>query len=327
MEFKHLSLFLNIPLLLIGFFLLNRGAGMLIDGSTSILRKISVPETAINFTAIAFGTSLPKLFTVLLSAYNGYTDLVIGTILGSCIFNLIGVLAIVGLTRPIRTHLTTATIGIATLLFSTVLFYFLANDVLISNRSGINFSRTDGYILLAGFVLFMTYGYFNIKKHHTIWFTDEQPEQHFYPVWFAIILILVGILGLVAGGVLCVNNLIDISQKYHISQKFLGQGILSVGGSFVMLYWIISTKSHSSKFELSNLIGLDMLNLLGMTGATALIMPFAYNKVFNFDVLLFFCITILLLLLLWMGKKLTITKAKAKLLLVVLLLYLVYLFL
>ena len=95
-------------------------------------------------------------------------------------------------------------------------------DVLISNRSGINFSRTDGYILLAGFVLFMTYGYFNIKKHHTIWFTDEQPEQHFYPVWFAIILILVGILGLVAGGVLCVNNLIDISQKYHISQKFLG---------------------------------------------------------------------------------------------------------
>jgi cation:H+ antiporter len=71
---------------------------------------------------------------------------------------------------------------------------------------------------------------------------EEVPSS--YALWFSLILIVVGVVGLIAGGVLVVDNLIDISRKFDLSQRFLGQFILSLGGSFVMLYWIMITSQN-----------------------------------------------------------------------------------
>lgn len=329
MEIKYLTLLLNIPMLLLGFFLLNRGAGMLVDGSTSIARKLKLPESFISFTIVAFGTSLPKTFTVLLAAYNGYFDLVLGTVIGSCIFNFLGVLSITGFFRPIRANRNTATIGILSLIISSMLLFFLANKSIssVTNITTLSINRYEGWILLSGFILFMIYGYFNVKKHHVIWFDEIETDHQYYAVWFAVLLILVGIVSLIAGGVVVIDNLIDISRKFQISQRFLGQFILSVGGSIVMLYWIMITKTNQSKFELSNLVGQNMLNILGMLGVAAIIQPMAYNVSFNTDIFILIGISLLLMMMLWMGKKLTLNLWKCRLLFLLLLVYITYLFL
>ncbi len=326
MEVRNISLLLNIPLLFIGFFLLNRGAGMLVDGGSSIARKLKLPETMISFTIVALGTSLPKLFTVFLAAYNGYFDLAVGTIIGSCIFNLLGVLSIAGFFRPIRSNRNTALFGFLGLLFSTILVYFLANYQMGHSAANYSITKMEAIVLCVGFVIFMTYGYFNVKQHHAIWFTETEVEQHAYPIWFSVILLLVGILGLVAGGVLCVDNLVDISRKYHLSQRFLGQFILSVGGSFVMLYWLMITKTNQSKFELSNLIGQNMLNLLAMLGVAAFIQPIVFNPSFNIDLFILLGVSILMMVLLWIGKKLTLNLWKCRFLFLLMLFYITYLF-
>ncbi|MFN8294770.1 MAG: hypothetical protein U0T69_01175 [Chitinophagales bacterium] len=327
MQLQNISLLLNIPLLLIGFFLLNRGSGMLVDGGSSIARRLQLPESMISFTVVAFGTSLPKIFTVLLAAYNGYFDLVIGTIIGSCIFNFLGILSITGFFRPIRANKNTATIGILSLVMSSVLLLFVANkNIFSSDASSFIIDKPEAFILLIAFVLFMTYGYFNVKKHHTIWFNEEEEEPSYYAVWFSIILILVGIIGLIAGGVLVVDNLIDISRKFDLSQRFLGQFILSLGGSFVMLYWMMITKSNQSKFEVSNLVGQNMLNILGMLGVAAFIQPIQYNTVFNLDIFILIGISLLIMAMLWMGRKLTLNLWKCRFLFFLLLLYVLYLF-
>ena len=140
-------------------------------------------------------------------------------------------------------------------------------------------------------------------------------------------MIFVGIIGLIAGGVLVVDNLIDISRKFDISQRFLGQFILSVGGSFVMLYWIMITKSNESKFEVSNLIGQNMLNILGMLGIAAFIQPMHYNPAFNLDIFILIGITLLIMAMLWFGRKLTLNLWKCRFLFLLLLIYILYLFL
>ena len=300
---------------------------MLVDGSTSVARRLKLPESMISFTIVALGTSLPKIGTVLLAAYNGYFDLVIGTIIGSCIFNLLGILSIVGFSRPIRVNKNTATTGILSLVGSSILLYFIANRNLFSPlTTSLVISKYEAFILLTVFVLFMTYGYFNVKKHHTIWFNETESEPSYYVVWLSIILIIVGIVGLIAGSVLVVDNLIDISRKFDLSQRFLGQFILSLGGSFVMLYWIMITKSNQSKFEVSNLVGQNMLNILGMLGIAAFIQPIQYNSAFNIDIFILICISLLIMGMLWMGRKLTLNLWKCRFLFLLLIAYVLYLF-
>lgn len=300
---------------------------MLVDGGTSIARRLKLPESMISFTVVAFGTSLPKTGTILLAAYNGYFDLVIGTVIGSCIFNFLGILSIVGFSRPIRVNKYTATIGILSLLVSSILLYFIANKNLFPNPASVLvITKPEAFILLIAFVMFMTYGYFNVKKHHTIWFNETEEEPSYYAVWFSIILIIVGVVGLIAGSVLVVDNLIDISRKFDLSQRFLGQFILSLGGSFVMLYWMMITKSNQSKFEVSNLVGQNMLNILGMLGVAAFIQPVQYNSAFNTDIFILIGISLLIMGMLWMGKKLTLNLWKCRFLFFLLLVYVLYLF-
>ncbi len=300
---------------------------MLVDGSSSIARKLNLPESMVSFSVVAFGTSLPKMFTILLAAYNGYYDLVFGAIIGSCIFNLLGMLSITGFFRPIRSNKYTATIGLLSLISSALLLYFLANkSVLGATTNVLSVTKNEAFILIAFFILFMTYGYFNVKKHHVVWFDEHKEKPSHYAVWFSIIMIVVGIIGLIAGGVLVVDNLIDLSRKFFISQRFLGQFILSVGGSFVMLYWIMITKTNEAKFELSNLIGQNMLNILAMLGIAAFIQPMQYNPAFNVDIFILIGITILIGIMLWFGNKLTLNLWKCRFLFALLLIYVLYLF-
>lgn len=328
MQIQHLTLLLNIPLLFIGFFLLNRGSGLLIDGTASIARRLQIPESMISFTVVALGTSLPKAFTVLLAAYNGYFDLMLGTIIGSCIFNLLGVLSITGFFRPIRANKNTASIGIMSVVISALLLFVLINYPTFSVTSQTLFiTKNNAIILLIAFVIFMTYGYFNIKNHQTIWFDETEIETPtYYAVWVSFLLIIVGIVGLVAGGVLVIDNLIDVSRKYNMSQRFLGQFVLSLGGSIVMMYWIMITKTHRSKFEVSNLLGQNMLNLLGILGVAAFIQPIQFNPRFNVDIFILIGGTLLIAVLLWMGNKLTLNLWKCRFLFFLFLLYILYLF-
>lgn len=327
MFFKHQTLVLNIPLLLIGFFLLNRGAGMLVDGAASIARKFKFPESMIGFTIVALGSSLPKFFTNIIASMNGYDDLLLGNIIGSGIVNLLGIIGLVSLYRPIRSTRYTLIFGLPIAVLATGLVYLLSNNIYILNYDDkLVLSQKDGIFLLIAFVLFMTYGYFNVKNNHAVWFGENTPEITYYPLVFSIILVIVGLLGLYAGAILAIDNLIDISRKYAISERFLGQCILSVGGSIVMYWWTKNFNVNQSRFELSQLLGTNLLYILGVLGTCAIIAPITFNPLYNLDLYLLGSATIVIFLLLIIGKKLVIQKWKSNLLVILFLAYIVYLF-
>jgi cation:H+ antiporter len=321
------TLILNIPLIIIGFFLLNRGAGMLIDGGASVARKFKLPESMIGFTIVALGAALPKFFTSIMAAMNGYNDLLLGSLIGSGIVNLLGIVGLVGLNRPIRSSRYTAFIGLPVGVLCTVLVYGLSNNQLIfSYDKTPMLSFKDGIFLLAAFVLFMTYAYFNVKRNHTVWFVEDKEKLQYYPMLFSIILVIVGILGLYAGALLVVDNLIDISRKYDLSQRFLGQCVLSVGGSLVMYWWTKNFQNNQTRFELSQLVGTNMLYLLGVLGVCAVIAPITFNAFYNIDLYILLGVNALMILLLITGKKLILQKWQCQLLLLLFVAYIVYLF-
>lgn len=328
MFFKHQTLVLNIPLLLIGFFLLNRGAGMLIDGASSIARRLKVPESAIGFTIVAFGTTLPKVFTNIIAAMNGYNDLLVGNIIGSNLVNLLGIVSFVGFSRVIRVNRYTLLIGIPFSILSVFLVYILSNNTfnLVSYDNAYMLSKTDGIIMLVFFVIFMTYGYFNAKKNHNIWFRGDTSEIQYYNIFFSIILFIVGILALYAGAILAVDNLIDLSRKYDISQRFLGQFVLSVGGSIVMFWWTKNFKTNQTKFEFSTLLGTNILYVLAVFGVCAIIQPIVFNPKFNFDLFLVIITNVILMFLFALGRKLSLNKWKCQILFILFLAYIIYLF-
>ncbi|HMU98544.1 MAG TPA: hypothetical protein PLJ37_05620 [Chitinophagales bacterium] len=328
MYFKHQTLVLNIPLIIIGFFLLNRGAGMLVDGASSIARKFKFPETMVGFTIVALGTALPKFFTNIIAVMNGYNDLFLGNIIGSGIVNLLGIIGLVGLNRSMRATRYTVFIGFPIAILSTFLVYILSNNLFLfkTNEATPDLDFNDGIYLLIAFVLFMTYAYFNVKKNHTIWFTKDTEEPEFYPFVFAVILVVVGVVGSYAGAILVVDNLIDLSRKYDISQRFLGQFILSVGGSLAMFWWTKNFKINQTRFEISQLLGTNLLYLLGILGTCAIIAPIPFNIRYNLDLFLLIIANIVMILLLVIGRKLSINLWKSKVLVFLFLVYITYLF-
>src|SRR3989344_4824148 len=88
-------------LLLIGFIFLIKGAGFLVDGASSLAKKFNISNLVIGLTVVAFGTSAPELFVNLFASINGTTDIAIGNIVGSNIVNILFILGICAVIRPL----------------------------------------------------------------------------------------------------------------------------------------------------------------------------------------------------------------------------------
>ena len=91
---------LNAVLLIVGFVLLIFGADKLVDGASALARKYNIPNIVIGLTIVAFGTSAPELVVNVFAAVSGNTELMLGNVLGSNIFNALGILGICAVMAP-----------------------------------------------------------------------------------------------------------------------------------------------------------------------------------------------------------------------------------
>src|SRR5680860_103472 len=135
-------------LFIAGFFALIKGSSLLIEGSSSIAKKLKIPSIIIGLTIVAFGTSAPEFVISILSSIEGHTDLAIGNILGSNIANILLIMGISALIYPITIKKSTALKEVPLSLLAVVVLGLLIND-----RTGFyGLSRLDGLILLIFFV-------------------------------------------------------------------------------------------------------------------------------------------------------------------------------
>ncbi|MCI8519230.1 MAG: calcium/sodium antiporter [Clostridia bacterium] len=270
--------------ILVGFALLIKGADFLVEGASNIAKKFHIPEIIIGLTIVSIGTSMPEMFVSLTSSIDGYSDMAMGNVIGSNVCNLLLILGLSTIIRPVKFQKETRLIEIPMCLIITFLFLVLCNI-----EGGI--SRTDGIILLTCFTLFIGYTIFmGIKGENfdkEVEQKDKDDNSKDISLVKSIIFVILGAVGLKFGGDFTVDNAVVIAKMFGISEQIISLTILAIGTSLPELVTSVTAAiKGNSDIAIGNIIGSNIFNMLFIIGVTSLIKPITYNISYNLDMVI-----------------------------------------
>lgn len=283
--------------IIIGFALLIKGADFLVDGSSNIAKKFHIPEIIIGLTIVSIGTSMPELFVSATSALEGHSDISMGNVIGSNVCNLLLILGVSTIIKPIKFQRETRLIEIPMCLALTIIFMIICNTNAI-------ISKVEGIILLLLFLVFISYTIFMGKKGEKFDNEDntkekiiDKNENNEISILKNIVLIILGIVGLKIGGDLTVDNAVIIAEKFGISEKIISLTILAIGTSLPELVTSVTAAiKGNSDIAIGNIIGSNIFNMLLIIGVSSLINPIVYNISYNFEMIILILGVVLLAL-------------------------------
>lgn len=317
---------LNVIMIIIGFVLLIKGADFLVDGASEIAKKFHIPEIVIGLTIVAIGTSMPELVVSVTSALEGYSDLAIGNVVGSNLANMLLILGVCSIIRPLVFKKETRLFEIPFTVFATILLFFLC-----INGSGeqINtITREEGIILLVFCVLFIIYNLIMAKKGEE--FDKEKSileirteDDKKVPLWESLFGIVIGIVGLKLGGDLVVNNSVEIAKFLGISEKLISLTIVAFSTSLPELITsIAATRKGETDMAIGNILGSQLFNILLIIGVSAVLTPINYSTSYNSNIILLIVGSIVLGLFPFIGKKNEMTRSNGVLFVLTYIIYL-----
>lgn len=308
-------------LVFVGFVALIVGANWLVDGAASLAKKYKVSDLVIGLTIVAFGTSAPELVVNSVASVNGYSDIILGNIIGSNNFNLFIILGMAGLIMPIKVQSSTVRKEIPISLIVAVLLLFMLNDFKFSGIT--TGSRMEGGILLVLFCLFLLFVFRQMKKDPAIPAQEPHHVKTTFTIWREI---LTGFAGLLVGGQLVVVHSVNIADALGVSEKIIGLTIVAAGTSLPELVTsVVAASKKNSDIAIGNIVGSNIFNILLIFSISSLINPITYNSKFNTDLLILVGGTVLLLLFMLTGKRNVLDRWEAGLMLGFYLLYTTYL--
>lgn len=282
---------LSVFLIIIGFIFLIASADLLVDGSSGIAKKFHIPEIIIGLTIVSIGTSMPELFVSITSALEGHSDMSLGNIIGSNLSNLLLILGLSAIIKPVVFQKETRLYEIPMCLLFTITFMIFCNT-----NDGI--SRIEGIVLLLLFCVFLGYTIFmGIKESKTNLEKDDAKEEKNNSIVKNIILVILGVIGLKVGGDLTVDNAVNVANYFNISEKIISLTILAVGTSLPELVTSVTAAiKGNSDIAIGNIIGSNIFNILLILGVASIIKPITYNVTYNFDISILIVATVILAL-------------------------------
>jgi cation:H+ antiporter len=306
--------------LLVGLALVLWGANALTDGSSSIASRLGVSDLVVGLTVVAFGTSTPELVISIVSAVNGSAPLAVGNTIGSNIFNILAIIGITALVRPIKVERTIMTTELPILLLSSVVIWALGNSSWINGFGNNIISRTDGIFLLLAFALFMRHTLAAARTQQQA--PTEGQNNRGMPVWRSILYIVLGLTALIFGGDRFVAGASSIAIKAGISEGVVGLTIVAIGTSLPELATsVVAAIKGKPGLAVGNVIGSNIFNIFMVLGITSTISPLPFEGIDNMDLGTLLVASILFYLFAWVYKKRTITRLEG---MVLLLCYIAY---
>jgi len=294
-------MWLAILFLIIGFALTVFGANWLVGGASSLAKMFRISNLVIGLTVVAFGTSMPEFVVSFLSAINGSTDIAIGNVVGSNVFNTLGILGISALIYPIAVQRSTVWAEIPISLFAALLLLLMANDRWFSDLELADIvSRFDGLILIIFFILFLVYTFKYVAKQNE---EDVEPVEQ-YPVPKSFFLVIIGILGLIGGGQLMVTGAVKLAEIAGISEAVIGLTVVSIGTSIPELATsVVAAYKRNSDIAIGNVVGSNIFNIFFILGSSALVSPLPFKDTLNSGIYLCIASALLLFLFMFLGEK------------------------
>lgn len=268
---------LNILIIVVGIALVLWGADRLTDGAVAVAEKMKMPQIVIGLTIVAMGTSMPEFCVSLISALKGTSDLAVGNIVGSNIFNALLIVGVSALVAPMTIMETTVRKDIPFALVASALLLIMCLDG--------DISRLDAGILFVMFLIFMYMTLKGAKKQgadaeEAIEGEGKKPMD----TWLSVVWILVGLLCLIGGSNLFVEGATAVATNLGVSEAVIGLTIVAGGTSLPELATsVVSARKGNSGIAIGNALGSNVFNILAILGITGMITPMTLKGITYID--------------------------------------------
>lgn len=280
-----LSTILPYLLLVLGFVFLIKGADLFVDGSSSIAKHMKIPSVIVGLTIVAMGTSAPEASVSITAAIAGNSDISLGNIVGSNIFNFLVVIGASAIIFPVVSHKDILKRDLWWNLGITGVLLLLMLD----NKIG----RIDGVILLAGMATYLFFVIRNALKNRT---TADENEQ-LLSVPKSIIFMVIGLAAIICGGNFVVDNASIIAKSLGLSETLIGLTIVAIGTSLPELVTsITAAKKQEAGIALGNAVGSNTFNILFILGASSALTPINVAPELFIDTIILIAVSIIIFL-------------------------------
>ena len=254
-----MEIILQVALLIIGFILLIKGADWLVDGASSVASNFKVSKLLIGLTIVAFGTGAPELAVSFSSLINGSTDILVGNVIGSNIINVLLLIGIAAVIRPIKVQKDTVSKELPLLLLISTALIILLLDVNLAEAVINTFSRADAIICLLFFCIFLYYLFSLARKNKKEAKKVEKPK---YKIGKSFLFVILGLVGVVGGSQLVVNSASTIATTIGISERIISLTIIALGTSLPELVTtVMAAKKGESDLLVGNIVGSNIFNI------------------------------------------------------------------
>lgn len=319
-----MTLLIDFGLILLGFVLAIVGANYMVDGSSSIAKRLHVSDLVIGLTIVSFGTSAPELIVSSISTYQGNPDIAIGNVVGSNIVNVFVILGVSAMIYPITIQSNTVWKEIPLSLLAALVLLVTVNDFYFDGKTVSSLNRIDGFIHLAFFVIFLYYSFYAAKAGDAGGATsDEIPHM---PIKKAVIFVVGGIAGLFFGGKFLVDGAVSVAKAFEVDDSIIALTILGIGTSIPELATsAVAASKKNSDIAVGNVVGSNIFNIFFILGVSATIAPLPFNTIMNIDLFMVVLASVLMLIFTFIGSNRKITRWEGLVLVLVYISYIIYL--
>ena len=308
---------INILLLIAGFALLIKGADMFVDGASATAQNFKVPKMLIGLTIVAFGTSSPEFAVSMQALASGSTDMVLGNVIGSCILNILLIIGIAAMIKPIKIKDNTVKKELPIALLISTLLTVLLLDIKLGNGILNQITRSEAIVILLFFSVFVYYLFALAKQNKE----DKEVEKPKMKLWKSLLFVGVGLAGIIIGSDFVVNNATAIAKALGLSERIIALTIIAFGTSLPELVTtIVSSNKDEQDILVGNIIGSNIFNICVVLGIPVAIFGTITPRSFSYIDLIMLVGSALLLFIVSKTKK-HITRFEGFLMLVAFMVY------
>lgn len=291
---------MNIMLLIIGFAVLIKSADFLVSGASALAKRIGVSDLVIGLTVVAFGTSTPELFVNIFASIQGNTEIAIGNIIGSNIFNILLILGVASLIYPLAVSKSTVWKEIPFSLLAVLVLGALANDALFDKSGCSMLTRIDGFVFIAFFGVFLYYMAGMASDSSDV----QAPTGTQMSFSISLGMVIGGFIGLAFGGKLVVDAAVSIASGLGVSQSLIGLTIVAAGTSLPELATsAVAAYRKNADIAVGNIVGSNIFNIFFILGISSLIKPLPIVAGANIDILVLIGASLVLFFSMFTGKR------------------------
>jgi cation:H+ antiporter len=311
-------------ILLAGFIVLLKGAGLFVDGAARLARRLDIPPVTVGMTVAGFGTAVPEMFVNLAAAIHGSIHIALGNVVGSNIVNILLVLGIAGLIRPLVLSLAMLRDAVLFVFLSTALLWLLICDDMLDHAVMAAVSRSDGFVLLTFFGILLVYLATHLRPVAGMPAVEPVPSDQVLPV---VLKMTIGFAGLIFGGRWVVEGAYVLAEGLAVPRIVMGLTVVALGTSLPELVTSVSAARRGHvDLAVGTVVGANLFNLLFVLGASAVIQPMAVNPAVHMDLAVLMAACMVLVVFLYAGRVRVMGRMEGGVALMLLALYLAYLF-